>query len=54
VIPTSFLGADRMAKILGRPAVDFQGSHLTVWSSVPGLSYGQWEAQAVLKMGWRF
>jgi hypothetical protein len=54
VIPTSFLGGDRMAKILGRPAVDFQGSHLTVWSSVPGLSYGQWQAQAVLKMGWRF
>ena len=54
VVPTSFLGGDKMANILGRPALDFQGSYLKVWSSVPGVSFGQWEAQAALKLGWRF
>jgi hypothetical protein len=54
VIPTSFLGGDRMAKILGRPAVDLQGSHLNVWSTAPGVTYNQWQAQAAIKMGWSF
>ena len=54
VIPSSFLGGEGMAKILGRPALDFQGSHLYVWSTVPGVSFGQWEARAAIRMGWRF
>ena len=53
-IPASLLGGEKIAKILGRPALDFQGSHLKVWSSVPGVSFGQWEARAALRMGWRF
>ena len=54
VIPASFFGGDRFANLLGRPAIDLQGSHLMVWSTVPGVSYGQWEASATLKVGWRF
>jgi len=51
-IPSSFLGGDGVARILGRPAIDIQGSHLWVWSNVPGVSFGQWEAQVALKLGW--
>lgn len=52
-IPTSFFGGGRLAKILGRPALDFQASHLKVWSTVPG-SFGQWEAAVAIRSGWRF
>ena len=54
VIPASVFGGDGAAGLLGRPAIDLQGSHLSVWSTVPGVSYGQWEASATLKVGWRF
>ena len=54
VIPASLFGSDSFANLLGRPAIDLQGSHLKVWSTVPGVSFGQWEASATLKMGWRF
>jgi hypothetical protein len=54
LIPASFLGGERVAKLLGRPALDFQGSYLKVWSTVPGVSFGQWEARAGIRMGWRF
>ena len=54
VIPASLFGSDSFANLLGRPAIDLQGSHLKVWSTVPGVSYNQWEASATLKMGWRF
>ncbi len=54
VVPVSLLGGDHVANLLGRPAIDLQGSHLNVWSTVPGVSYGQWEASATLKVGWRF
>ncbi len=54
VIPASLFGGDHTADLLGRPAIDLQGSHLSVWSTVPGVSYGQWEASATLKVGWRF
>ena len=50
VVPTSFLGGDKMANILGRPALDFQGSYLKVWSSVPGVSFGQWKPR--LRSSW--
>jgi len=54
LIPAQFLGGERMATILGRPALDVQGSYLKVWSTVPGVTFGQWEAQAAIRMGWRF
>jgi hypothetical protein len=54
VIPASFLGGENVAKLLGHPALDFQGSHLKVWSTVPGVSFGQWEARAAIRAGWRF
>ncbi len=54
VIPASFFGSESFANLLGRPAIDLQGSHLKVWSTVPGVSFGQWEASATLKVGWRF
>jgi hypothetical protein len=53
-IPATLLGGEQMAKILGRPALDVQGSYLKVWSTVPGVTFGQWEAQAAIRMGWRF
>ena len=54
IIPAGLFGSDSFANLLGRPAIDLQGSHLKVWSTVPGVSYGQWEASATIKMGWRF
>jgi hypothetical protein len=54
IIPTSLFGSEQFADLLGRPAIDFQGSHLKVWSTVPGVSFNQWEASATLKVGWRF
>ena len=54
VIPASLFGGGNRADLLGRPAVDFQVSHLKVWSSVLGAGFYQWEASAALKMGWRF
>ena len=35
-IPASFFGGERLSNILGRPALDFQGSYLKVWSTVRG------------------
>ncbi len=54
IVPESLFGGERLANLLGRPAIDFQGSHLKVWSTVPGVSFNQWEASATLKVGWRF
>ena len=54
VIPASLFGSEKVAKLLGRPAIDLQGSHLKVWSTVPGVSFNQWEASATMKLGWRF
>jgi hypothetical protein len=54
IIPASLFGSEQFANLLGRPAIDLQGSHLNVWSTAPGVSYNQWEASATLKMGWRF
>jgi hypothetical protein len=54
VIPAEWFGGDSVAKLLGAPAIDLQGSHLKVWSTVPGVGFNQWEASATLKVGWRF
>jgi hypothetical protein len=54
IIPPDLFGGDTVARLLGRPAIDLQGSHLKVWSTVPGVAFNQWEASATLKVGWRF
>jgi hypothetical protein len=54
IVPASLFGGEQLANLLGRPAIDLQGSHLKVWSTVPGVSFNQWEASATLKVGWRF
>src|SRR5262249_8147919 len=54
IIPASFFGSERVANLLGRPAIDLQGSHLKVSSIVTGVSYNQWEGTATLKVGWGF
>ncbi len=54
VIPTSLFGGEVIARMLGRPALDFQGSYLMAWSNAPGAGFNQWTASATLKMGWRF
>jgi hypothetical protein len=54
VVPAAVFGGEAHAKLFGRPAIDLQGSHLYVWSTSPGVSYGQWDLRAALKMGWRF
>ncbi|WP_084809799.1 hypothetical protein [Bradyrhizobium sp. NAS80.1] len=54
IIPASLFGSESVANLLGRPAIDLQASHLKVWSTVPGVSFNQWEASATLKVGWRF
>ena len=54
IIPASLFGSEQFADLLGRPAIDLQGSHLKVWSTVPGVSFNQWEGSATLKVGWRF
>jgi hypothetical protein len=53
-IPASFLGGERMRKILGRLALDFQLSRQEVWSTSPTASFGQWEGVVALRTGWRF
>jgi len=53
-IPASFFGGEKFANILGRPALDFQGSYLKVWSTVPGVSFDQWDAAVTIRSGWRF
>lgn len=54
VIPASVFGSDRVANMLGRPALDFQGSYQRVWSNSPGAGFDQWTASATIKFGWRF
>ena len=54
VIPASIFGSETVARTLGRPAFDFQGSYQKVWSNSPGAGFDQWTASATLKMGWRF
>ena len=52
VIPIPVVGTESVANRLGRPVIDLQGSHLRVWSTVPGVSFNQWEASVTLKVGW--
>ena len=54
VFPASIFGSERVANMLGRPALDFQGSYQSVSSNSPGAGFDQWTASATIKMGWRF
>jgi hypothetical protein len=54
VVPAAVLGGETNARLFGRPALDLQGSRLYVWSTSPGVSYGQWDLRVALKLGWRF
>lgn len=54
VVPAEWLGGERNAALLGRPALDLQSSYLKVWSNAPGGGFVQWQTVAALKMGWRF
>ena len=54
IVPAAVFGGEANAKLFGRPAIDLQGSHLYVWSTAPGASYGQWDLRAAMKLGWRF
>jgi hypothetical protein len=54
VVPAALFGGDANARLFGRPALDLQGSYLKVWSTSPGVSYGQWDLRAAVRMGWRF
>jgi len=53
-IPAAFFGGDKVATLLGRPALDFQTSYLKVWSTFPGVSFNQWDGAVVIRVGWRF
>jgi hypothetical protein len=54
VFPASIFGGERVANMLGRQALDFQGSYQKVSSNSPGAGFDQWTASATIKMGWRF
>lgn len=36
VVPAEWLGGERNAALLGRPALDLQSSYLKTWSNAPG------------------
>ena len=53
-VPASYSGATGPPTFsAGRPST-CRALICNVWSTVPGVSYGQWEASATLKLGWRF
>jgi hypothetical protein len=52
VIPAQFLGGEKNARLLGRPALDLQASYLRVWSNAPAGGFEQWKGVAALKLGW--
>ena len=53
-IPAAFFGGDKIATLLGRPALDFQTSYLKVWSTFSGVSFNQFDAAIAIRAGWRF
>lgn len=54
VIPSEWLGGERVAEILGRPTFSVQGSYLKAWSNVPGGGFAQWKGVSALRFGWTF
>jgi hypothetical protein len=54
VIPATLFGTPEIASAFGRPALDFQTSHVRNWSNFSTREFSQWTASIVLKTGWRF
>ena len=54
VLPASWFGSDRNARLFGRPAIDLQMAYEQNWSNIAAFSYGAWHVGAALKLGWRF
>jgi hypothetical protein len=54
VFPASIFDSEKVANMLGRPALDIQGSYQRVWSNSTGAGFDQWTGSATIKMGWRF
>ena len=54
VLPASWFGSDRNARLFGRPAIDLQMAYEQNWSNIPAFSYSAWHVGAALKLGWRF
>ncbi len=54
IIPTGWLGGDKIANRLGNPAIDFVVGETRQWSNASGGAYVQMTAGVALKTGWRF
>ena len=54
ILPAWLFSEQRLARFVGRPAIDLQISRQVVSSTSPSASYAEWEASATLKAGWRF
>jgi len=54
IIPTGWLGGDKIANRLGNPAIDFVVGETRQWSNASGGAYVQMTAGVVFKTGWRF
>ena len=54
ILPAWLFSEQRLARFIGRPAIDFQLSRQIVSSTASSASFTQWEASATLKAGWRF
>ncbi|MFO1115957.1 MAG: hypothetical protein U1E28_09765 [Beijerinckiaceae bacterium] len=54
VIPSEWLGGERIAEILGHPTLNLQGSYLKAWSNVPDGGFAQWKGVSALRFGWTF
>jgi hypothetical protein len=53
-IPSSLLGGERIASLLGQPTLDLQASYLRELSDASNASYQQWNALVGVKSGWSF
>jgi hypothetical protein len=54
VLPESWFGSGRNARLFGRPAIDLQMAYEQNFSNIPAFSYSAWHVGAALKLGWRF
>ena len=53
-LPAAWLGAEDVARLMGRPALDFQASYETASANLPTVAFSRWTAGVALKTGWRF
>jgi hypothetical protein len=52
--PAAWFGAEDGARLIGRPALDFQASYETASANLPTVAFSRWTASVALKTGWRF